>query len=97
MYFYLKKGKQCLDLTGTLIISFNDELVKARSKSAAPTTIKAPDGYIKNVGKAGFFKRIAITLHIIAFVWGRDKELTEDKTNLNKPFVKEQPKDFAEQ
>lgn len=94
MYFYRDGKNQILDLKGDLIISFNDALVKVRSKSAGPKIIKSPDGYILNVGKAGFFKRIRVTLQLISFVWGHDKELTEDKTNLNKPFVKEQPVDF---
>jgi len=81
MYFYLENGKQCLDLKGTLILSFNDELVKARVKSAGPKTIKAPDGYIKNVGKAKFFNRVFITLRVIAFIWGRDKQLKREDTN----------------
>ena len=95
MYFYLDKGKQQLDLKGDLIISFNDALVKTRVPSAGPKTIKSPDGYILNVGKAGFIKRIGITLKIIGFVWGRDKELTPERTDLNKPHVNETPADYA--
>jgi len=100
MYFYRNGKEQILDLRGDLIISFNDSLVKTRSKSAGPKTIKSPDGYILNVGKAGFIKRIGVTLKIIAFVWGNDKELVEADTNLNKPYLKavpnEPPKDYAE-
>lgn len=81
MYFYLEKGKQILDLKGTLILSFNDELVKTRVKSAAPSKIKAPEGFIKNVGKAKFFRRVFITLRVIAFIWGKDKQLKREDTN----------------
>ncbi len=97
MYFYRNGKEQVLDLKGDLIISFNNALVKTRSKSAGPKTIKSPDGYILNVGKAGFIKRIGVTLKIIAFVWGRDKELTESDTDLNKPRVNEPPKDYDAQ
>lgn len=81
MYFYLDNGKQVLDLKGDLILSFNDELVKTRVPSAGPKQIKAPDGYVKNIGKAGFFKRIGITFRIIGFVWGKNKELKREDTN----------------
>jgi hypothetical protein len=36
MYFYTKKGEQCIDFTGNLIITHNDALVKTRNKSAGP-------------------------------------------------------------
>lgn len=81
MYFYLNKGKQVLDLRGVLILSFNDELVKTRVKSAGPTQVKAPEGYVKNLGKANFLRRIFITLRVIAFIWGKNKELKRDDTN----------------
>ena len=34
-------------------------------------------------------------IRIIYFVWGGDKELTPERTNLNKPHVKGQPVDYA--
>jgi len=94
MYFYKKKGVQHLDLRGDFILSFNDALVKTGTTSAGPRTIKAPHGYVLNLGKAGFFKRIGVTLRIIAFVWGKDKELVEANTGLKKPYVKEKPTDY---
>ncbi|MCH9712733.1 MAG: hypothetical protein K0U20_08935 [Proteobacteria bacterium] len=97
MYFYNDGKNQILDLKGDLILSFNSDLVKTRSKSAAPKQIKSPDGYILNIGKLGFINRIKLTLKVIGFIWGPDQELTEDKTGLNKPYVKENsPKDYAE-
>lgn len=82
MYFYKEKGKQALDLKGDLILSFNTSLVKARTSSAGPSKIKAPHGYVSNLGKAGFVRRIAITLQVIGFIWGRDKQLKPEDTNL---------------
>ena len=81
MYYYLENGKQCLDLKGDLILSFNDELVKARISSAGPKTIKAPEVYVKNLGKAKFFKRIFITFRVIGFIWGGDKALKREDTD----------------
>jgi len=81
MYFYKKDGKQCLDLKGDLILSFNDELIKSRVKSAGPKTVKAPHGYILNLGKAKFFRRIFVTLQVIVFIWGTDKQLKREDTN----------------
>jgi len=69
MYFYLENGKQCLDLKGDLIISHNDELAKVRVPSAGPKKISAPDGYILNLGKLKFFRKIRATFNIIKFVW----------------------------
>ena len=80
MYFYKEDGKQCLDLKGVLILSFNDELVKTRVKSAGPSKVKAPDGYILNLGKLGFFCKIQATINIIKFVWTA-KPLVREDTN----------------
>ncbi len=57
MYFFKHKGKQYLDLTGNLILSHNDHLVKARISSAAPC--KVLNGrYVINIGKLNFPKKI---------------------------------------
>ncbi len=81
MYFYLEKGKQVLDLKGDLILSFNDKLAKARVKSAGPVKIKSPDGYVLNIGKFTFFKRLRLTFNVIGFIWGKDQELRRVVTN----------------
>ncbi len=85
MYFFLKKGKQHLDLKGDLIISHNDALVKTRNKSAAPVSINSPDGYILNLGKLRFFRKVQATLNIIVFVWTA-KPLTREDTNYRESY-----------
>lgn len=81
MYFYKEDGKQCLDLKGDLILSFNDELIKTRVKSAAPVTVKAPDGFVLNIGKLGFIKRIKLVINVTRFVFGKARELKREDTN----------------
>jgi len=83
-YFYLEKGKQHLDLKGDLIISHNDALIKTRTKSAGPVQVSAPDGYILNLGKLKFFRKIRATWNIIKFVWTA-KPLDRDITAYREP------------
>lgn len=85
MYFYKENGKQHLDLKGDLIISHNDKLVKTRVPSAAPTSVKSPDGFILNLGKLGFFNKIRATWNIIKFVWTA-KPLAQGDTNYRESY-----------
>lgn len=85
MYFFKEGGKQILDLTGNLILSFNDELVKARAPSAAPDSVKNPKRIMVN--KLGFFRKIKATFIVIGFIWGKDQSLQPGDTRLNKPLV----------
>lgn len=75
MYFFKEGGKQVLDLRGDLVISHNDGLVKCRSKSAAPASVKNAK-YILNIKKAwGFWYRVRATFAVIRFIWGRNEAL----------------------
>ena len=94
MYFFKESGKQVLDLTGNLILSFNDSLVKARAPSAAPDAVKNRKSIMIN--ELGFYRKIKATFIVIGFIWGKDQQLTEIDTALNKPYVKEIPKDYAD-
>ena len=83
MYFYMKQGKQHLDLRGDFILTHNDKLVKTRTKSAAP--VKVVNADYSCVKSLTFIKRVVITVKVIAFVWGRSEALRPENTNLNKP------------
>lgn len=86
MYFFRKKGKQYLDLTGNLILSYNDQLVKARSASVGPKKVLNAQ-FILNTGKLTFWGRIRATRVAMRFIWGKSAPLLEVDTNLNKPIV----------
>lgn len=86
MYFFKEGGKQVLDLTGNLILSFNDSLVKARAPSAAPDAVKNRKSIMIN--ELGFYRKIKATFIVIGFIWGKDQALREHDTRLNKPYVK---------
>ena len=92
MYFFKESGKQILDLTGNLILSFNDSLIKTRSKSAAPYSVK--DAKKIMINELTFKKKIAATYIVLGFIWGKNKALVPENTALNEPFVK--PKDFVD-
>ena len=81
MYFFLKKGKQYLDLTGNLILSHNDKLVKARVTSAAPTKVLNAR-YVINSGKLNFRGKLKATLIALNFIWGKPIPLKPEDTNL---------------
>lgn len=86
MYFYKKQGKQYMDLTGNLILSSNDELIKARSKSAAPH--KAFNAkFVINTGDLNRRGKLKATLLALRFIWGKPAPLREEDTDLNKPYV----------
>ena len=87
MYFFLNKGKQYLDLTGDLVLSQNDQLVKARSKSAAPVKVLNAK-FVVNAGKLNFRGKLKATILVLRFVWGKPAPLLPEDTNLNKPHLK---------
>ena len=86
MYFFKKRGKQYLDLTGNLILSHNDNIVKARSKSAGPSSI-FNDKYII-LGD----HRIKATIATLRFIWGKPNPLLIDDTNYRAPVRVHKPK-----
>ena len=85
-YYFKENGKQILDLTGNLILSFNSSLVKCRAPSAAPHAIK--DAKKIMINELTFIKKIAATFIVLGFIWGKNKALVETDTALNKPYVK---------
>ena len=77
MYFYKKKGKQCMDLRGDFILSHNNILVKARVKSAAPSA--ARNGlYVVDIPTLRFRGKLKATMGAIAFIWGPSVALTSE-------------------
>lgn len=87
MYFYLKNGKQHLDMQGDFVISHNNVLVKARIGSAAPRFVHNVN-QVLNVSKLTFINKLITTIRIIMFVWGADKALTPQMTRKNNPVRK---------
>lgn len=83
MYFYKKKGKQYLDLTGDVVITHNSDPLKTRSKSAAPAGISG--GRYISLQKLNFFRKVYVMFWLAAFVWRSSQELTASKTGLKKP------------
>ena len=86
MYYFREGGKQSLDLTGNLILSFNDSLVKCRAPSAAPDGVKNAKKIMIN--ELTFIKKIWATFVVLGYIWGVNKALVESDTALNKPYVK---------
>ena len=80
MYFYRLKGRQILDLRGNLILTHNDELVKARVKSAAPAGVRNTKYIIIN--GPGFVGRLKTTMHAIRFIWGPSEALDIENEDL---------------
>jgi len=94
MYYFKESGKQILDLTGNLILSFNDSLIKCRAPSAAPDSVKCATKIMIN--ELTFIKRIAATFIVLGYIWGRNRALVAENTALNKPYVKDkQPLDHV--
>lgn len=85
MYFFKKSGRQYLDLTGNLILSHNDQLVKSRSTSARPTKILNAK-FIINAGNLRIRDKLKATIITLRFIWGKPDPLTIDKTNFKAPF-----------
>jgi len=86
MYYFKEGGKQILDLTGNLILSFNDSLIKCRAPSAAPDGVKNAKKIMIN--ELTFIKKIWATLVVLGYIWGRNRALIPENTTLNKPYVK---------
>ena len=90
MYFFKKEGKQYLDLTGDLILSSNDRLIKARSKSAAP--VKALNAkFVLNCGDLNLMGKLKATILVLRFVWGKPQPLTAADTNKREPVKNKEP------
>lgn len=70
MYFHKEKGRQVLDMTGDLILTFNKDLIVARSKSAAPPVVRSAT-YICDMGRLTFRGKCAASMRAIAFIWGK--------------------------
>jgi len=87
MYFFFKNKKQYLDLTGNLILSHNDRLVKARTQSAGPTKVLNAK-YVVNAGDLNFRGKLKATKLALGFIWGKPNPLIAEDTNLNKPKLK---------
>lgn len=67
MYFFKKQGRQYLDLTGNLILSHNDKLIKARVSSAAPH--KALNAkFIVNTGDLNLRGKLKAALLALRFI-----------------------------
>jgi hypothetical protein len=85
MYFFKNKGKQCLDLSGNLILSYNNHLIAAKLKSHAPFRILNPF-YVVKIGDLTLWKKIKTSFTLIKFIWMEPKNLlvpTVDKTVCN--------------
>jgi hypothetical protein len=77
MYFHNLNGKQAVDFRGDLILSHNDELIKARSKSSAPRAAKNAK-YIIDIPNLGFIKKLRATGAAIGFIWGSSQALNPE-------------------
>ena len=81
MYFFKKKGRQYLDLTGNLILSHNDQLIKARVSSAAPH--KALNAkFIVNAGDLNLIGKLKATWIALCFIWGKSTALKPEDTDI---------------
>jgi len=81
MYFYKNGGKLHLDLTGNLIFSHNDQLVKKRSGSQGPYKVKNAT-YAIQCSQLSFKNKIVATLAAISFIWGKSTALTPKKAGV---------------
>ena len=89
MYFFNLKGKQFLDLRGDLILSHNDELVKARVATAAPRYVKNAK-FIIDIASLKPFRKLRATFAAIRFIWGPSQAIDPkqiDKENGLAPAV----------
>lgn len=85
MYFFKKSGRQYLDLTGNLILSHNDKLVKARSTSASPTKVLNAK-FVVNAGDLNLRGKLKATILALRFIWGKPEPLTVADTDFKAPF-----------
>ena len=84
MYFFKNQGKQFLDLTGNLILSHNDRLVKARTPSAGPYKI-LNSKFVVNAGDLNLRGKFKATILALRFIWGKPQPLLAEDTNLKTP------------
>lgn len=73
MYFYLSGGKQHVDFRGDLIISHNDNPIKARNKSAAPRYAHNAN-HICNVHTFSFWQKLKATAIAARFIWAKKSQ-----------------------
>lgn len=67
MFFFKQNGKQQLDLSGNLILTRNEHLIRAKSKINAPR--KTYNANFIKMRKLGFFGRIKATIIAVRFIW----------------------------
>lgn len=83
MYFFMKSGKQHLDLRGDLVLSHNDALVKTRIKSAAPRFVSNAI-YILNIHQLSLIQKLKASKAALSFIWGKNKALTPDTIDIER-------------
>ena len=66
MYFHGDKGRQVLDLRNDLVITFDTQLVTAKSKKVAPDRVSNATYII--MGKTS---RLKATIKVLAFIWSK--------------------------
>jgi hypothetical protein len=74
MYFYRLKGKQYLDLKGTLVLTHNEEIVATRSKSAGPTAVYNAR-YVENLAARSRRDKVRASWAALRFIWGKSTAL----------------------
>lgn len=88
MYFFFRNKKQFLDLTGNLILSQNDRLVKARTTSAGPSKVLNAK-FVLNCGDLNLRGKLKATILVLRFIWGKPQPLVTEDTNKREPIKKE--------
>lgn len=74
MYFFVKKGKQFLDLRGNLILSHNNNPVSARSKRSAPRYVKNSK-FVYGIPHFSFIRKIRTSWLAVRFIWGKSRAI----------------------
>lgn len=72
MHFFVKKGKQHLDLSGDLILSHNKDLVSTRNKSAGPTKVIGAKYVL--LSTLTFWQKMKATFRVIGHIWSRSEK-----------------------
>lgn len=81
MYFYREKGKVVLDLTGDLILTHNDAIVKCRISGAAPKAVRNAK-YIKDIPSMSAWRKLKASIAAVRFIWGTSEALVTSKIKL---------------
>ena len=80
MYFYKHKGKQILDLRGTLVLSHNKDIVRTRTKNNGPRRVV--NGLtIRDIPNLKFFRKIRATWSAACFIWGKSQAMEPKQIN----------------